>query len=86
MANFKLNATRGLCDLCGRRDKDHCSVTFPRRAWKNNINTRHMRICKECGALIYKVVVTEEDYQRNRHIENKAKTIHRARKEKRKER
>jgi hypothetical protein len=45
-----------------------------------------MRICKECGALIYKVVVTEEDYQRNRHIENKAKTIHRARKEKRKER
>lgn len=81
MANFKLNKTHGMCKICGREGKDHCSVTYPQRPSKNNINSRRLRICKDCGALIYKVAVTKEDHQRNRFMEKKSQTIARGKKD-----
>ncbi len=83
MSNFKLNRTLGRCGFCGRQGQDHCSITYPRVPTKTVGGTRRMRVCKECGTLIYKVVVTKEDYQRNQKIEKKIKVILRERREKR---
>lgn len=85
MANFKLNLTEGRCDFCGRKDRGHCTVSYPRVPERQYSGTRRIRICKECGTLIFKVVVTKEDYKRNRHFEKKMKTIVKERKAKRKE-
>ena len=86
MANFKVDPRPGTCEICGRADKDHCDIAYPRHPDRRNaLNVLRLRICKDCGALIYKTVVTKEPWLRNRLTEKKIEVITKERTEARRE-
>jgi hypothetical protein len=70
MATFKLNKTEGRCSFCGRPDRNHCAVSYPRDSSRPRApNNRNLRVCSPCGLNIVGACAEGEDRVRTRKVD-----------------